>query len=1057
MISIAIATLDTGAYRVQRFEGAVAIGRDDRCDLVLSARGVSGSHCRLSPMPGLQGAFMLEDLGSTYGTFVNDGRVGKPVVVSGRDVITVGGHRLVLADVGQENAAVERLRALVAPPEPVAPAAPPPAVVAGALAAFDPTAPWMQQFEYFDGLARAWHEAGRPRSRLLQGPAIAVARQWLAAGARQSPTPDALHRDFIERSGRRRSARVQGIVLVGTVVGLGVAGGVGWKVFGTELEGVLETPTVVTASDPVEDEVPAQVAAVDLPSLIDATVAAPEPTTRLLLQASVARVARAQGVGLLSDAAWSLQTSAQGTLAERGETVLTGHTAPVNAVAFDPQGSWVASASEDGSARLWDFAAPIPGRAFTLRGHIGPVTALAFHPQGRWLVTAGDDGKLWRWDVGANDPGGTGLALKRHDSAVRHLAWHPGGRFLVSGDDTGMLVAWDLESPEFTATSRAAHEGPITDLVFGAGAEPQLLSASDDRMARRWKIREDGTLARQRTFDIHTGGVTSVAVATNGRWLATATTAGEVYLWPQAQPKAGRGGKRKGPGAAPPIPLLGHTAAVNQLVFTPQGRWLVSAGDDGTLRMWDLSAKDASVTSIVLTGHTGDVSALALAGGGSHVVSAGSDNSLRVWDLDKAQQVIDQIELAGHTGPVGVVATSSDGLRVVSGADDGTVRVWDAFGRSPGRGGRVLRASATPVQDFDVTDTGRLVAVTEDRVALWNLTERGRWLRTSTLSGAQGLLYATAFDPQGRFVAAASDSGTISVWPLAGTAGGERRVLDGHTGPVNALGFAPDGRLLSVSSDRTVRVWDLDSAEGGAAWTGHPDEVHVLAIGPRGKYAFSGGLDGSIVRWSLTDGTATNLAGHEGEILQLRVSEDGNTLASASADRNVRLWDVETGRTAHVLRRHDEPVKAVAFGRNGLLASGGEDHDILLWNLKSQYPEEAPRVLRGHEQSVTDLAFIGDGNVLASSSNDHTVRLWRVDTDRSLILRGHDQVVTKLRVTPDSEALVSASFDGTVRLWPLGVEGFERLICGVVGHGLQPGETEATLGSATPLPCITKP
>src|SRR5688572_28100555 len=163
MIRMAIA-LPQDECRVAAFDGAVLVGRDARCDLPLQGRGVSSSHCRLSAMPGLAGAFMVEDLGSTYGTYVNGQRVGKPVIVSERDVITVGSARLVVVGAAGDAAALERLRAADAPVKPaLSVEAPTPQP---GLADFDANAPWPRQFAHFDNLARAWHEAGRARASL---------------------------------------------------------------------------------------------------------------------------------------------------------------------------------------------------------------------------------------------------------------------------------------------------------------------------------------------------------------------------------------------------------------------------------------------------------------------------------------------------------------------------------------------------------------------------------------------------------------------------------------------------------------------------------------------------------------------------------------------------------------------------------------------------------------------------------------------------------------------------------------------------------------------------
>ena len=125
------------------------------------------------------------------------------------------------------------------------------------------------------------------------------------------------------------------------------------------------------------------------------------------------------------------------------------------------------------------------------------------------------------------------------------------------------------------------------------------------------------------------------------------------------------------------LELGGHQESVNDLVITPDDRWLVTGSDDDTLRVWDLQAKDPSVAGVVLAGHTGDVTALRVAAGGAKIVSAAMDNTLRVWDLTKKDRVVDEYALHGHSAAINGVEMAPDGLVAVSGSDDGTLRIWD--------------------------------------------------------------------------------------------------------------------------------------------------------------------------------------------------------------------------------------------------------------------------------------------------------------------------------------------------------------------------------------------
>ncbi|MBL4683968.1 MAG: FHA domain-containing protein [Nannocystaceae bacterium] len=171
MIRLAIAAPDLDEYQTLAFDGAIVVGRADHCNLVLQSRGVSSSHCRLTMVPGLGGAYMLEDLRSTYGTMVNGHPVTKPVVVSDRDVIAVGGHCFLIVGSGGDTAAYARLQeyrvalSVSATPSAAAPPVPTPPAEGNVATVpqFGVDASWAEKYAHFDKLTRAWHEAGRPQ------------------------------------------------------------------------------------------------------------------------------------------------------------------------------------------------------------------------------------------------------------------------------------------------------------------------------------------------------------------------------------------------------------------------------------------------------------------------------------------------------------------------------------------------------------------------------------------------------------------------------------------------------------------------------------------------------------------------------------------------------------------------------------------------------------------------------------------------------------------------------------------------------------------------------
>ena len=253
--------------------------------------------------------------------------------------------------------------------------------------------------------------------------------------------------------------------------------------------------------------------------------------------------------------------------------------------------------------------------------------------------------------------------------------------------------------------------------------------------------------------------------------------------------------------------LRGHTDDVNSAAFSPDGKLIVSASNDKTIRIWD--AQTGKQIGDTIEGHTHFVFSAAFSPDGKRIVSASNDNTIRIWDVQTGKQIGKPLE--GHADGVLSAAFSPDGKRIVSASDDETIRIWDAqtgkqIGKPlEGHTSGVLSAAFSP-------DGKRIVSASWDEtVRIWDAQTKKQI--GNPLGEHTGTVSSAAFSPDGRRIVSASRDKTIRIWD-AQTGKQIGKPLEGHTNLVISVAFSPDGkRIVSASEDKTIRIWDAQTGK----------------------------------------------------------------------------------------------------------------------------------------------------------------------------------------------------------------------------------------------------
>jgi WD40 repeat protein len=713
----------------------------------------------------------------------------------------------------------------------------------------------------------------------------------------------------------------------------------------------------------------------------------------------------------------------------------------VRAVAFSPDGAWLAAACADGTIRAVPLTADSSPR--TLVGHTGPVTCLAFSPVGTQLASASMDQTLRLWDFAP----GKQIAAWTLSYVPSGLAFTPdGGGLALTVPAAYGFNTRDLRTNVETGHQRA-HAGEVTQIRYVPAGH--WLSASLDGTIKLW----DGTATEQAVARGEFGAVLSADVSQDGGWVLAGYFDGRLRLWELAQPpqralvfsqaqNAAFSGDRRlftdafvyefsngvrtgGVGLVSNAEQRFAPAEIHALVLQADGRRFAFGSQDGSVSVWDLSGRREVLH---WSAHGQGITSLALSPDGRRLASASADGTVKLWQWDTGRLAR---TLEPGLGPLHGVAWSRDGRDLAATGERGVV-LCDPDREAPPR-----RLSECQLKTSAVAFGADTLALCGADGAVEIRDLRMGQVR-HTLRGQDGV-NALEFSPDGRRLA--SGGTAVRLWdtdtgreiPLA------QSTLQGRT--VYGLAFDPQGRYLVAATLFETRVWDLRSQAPAAWWGGGdscgrflPDGSAVLLATTRGAVRLCTVAEIERARAEaagnardqapsgfvqLTPQTTLVSGGHVSAVWGVAASPDGRWIATASHDMTVKLWDAQTYKLVHTLTGHSNIVWCVAFSPDSQYVASGSAREgsgeVKVWDVatgKERYH------FVGHKRLVVSLAFHPSRPWLASSSLDGSVHLWDLAAGKPLgLLHQFDQEVYSVAFRPDGRRLAAACHDHLVALW----------------------------------------
>jgi WD40 repeat protein len=624
------------------------------------------------------------------------------------------------------------------------------------------------------------------------------------------------------------------------------------------------------------------------------------------------------------------------------------HKVPLHAVAYSPDGKFVATGGEGGLVTFW--STKTRDAVFTLPVEIETVMSLCFSPDASSLVIAGGSGhhpweppgrlELWDWNrrtlLRTLEPG---------KGMVNCVVFTLDGQKLACTNFHGRIHIWDLADKDAEPTISVSQPEPVTYSIAFSPDGRQLAAGTSLPNVNRVRIWNTGTGKEDKTLGTN-GLVRALTWSPDGETLAVAThnIQGPVSLFDMAN------------GDVRTLPA--ETCVAESLLFSADSEKLFVGNWKGSILIFDMDDRKPQAT---LKGHSSVVSGLALSRDGKTLASCSHDRTLKLWNV--ADVSPPETVTIGHAEDAAWLRFSHNSKLLATSGYDGTVRIWEV-------------------------ETGRLL----------DTVHEGRQAGTRQM----------AFSPDDRRLAWSENDRAILIHDFAG----ERQQSLGELGftPLGVT-FSRDGRQLSMiaaqpSTTQTgnhllsTRAWNADTLQlaadpqplasitlapsRGTETPGFPLYRHFQVVPDSRRRLSHNGLlyaqvfGSSVSLWNVTTGQKRVLLDHSEAVLNLAFSSDDSLLASCGQDRSIRLWNTATGELVETLRGRTIPL-AVAFSADTkTLATGDIDGKVTLWDLRTTAEILA---LNAAAQIVTSLAFAPNGEALACGTLEGQVRIWRAPRD----------------------------------------------------------------------------
>lgn len=609
-----------------------------------------------------------------------------------------------------------------------------------------------------------------------------------------------------------------------------------------------------------------------------------------------------------------------------------GHAGAVFSAAYSPNGKRIVTASEDGTAKIWDAETLL--ELGTLEGHTSHVNSATYSPDGKRIVTASVDKTAKIWDTETFLELGM---LEGHTDRVISASYSPDGKRIVTASHDKTAKIWDAETFKVLGTLKPERSFGLQELATLPEEELSLV------------------VSNIRFFGVH-----SASYSPDGKRIVTVSNRKTLKAWDAVTfREIGT--------------LEGHTDRVLTASYSQDGKRIVTASGDRTATIWNAETfHELGILENVGT----EVQSASYSPDGKRIVTASWAGGTKVWDAETLREQ----KKIGFGWDTGEFATySPDGKMIITTTSSfgHPVKLWSAedFREVGALGGE----DESKVYAKYSMDGKRIIMTSSDFVArIWD-AETFRELETDfeSLMGFVSGWSLWVYSPDEKQIAQISDNRIVDVFDTKTSR--KLGTLEGHTGSLSAVAYSPDGkRIITASEDKTAKVWDGETFREMGTLIGHTDGLISVTFNPNGKQIVTTSRDHTVKVWDTETFAEMGTLKETDWIDSVVYSPDGQRIAIASG-KSINMYEAETLQELGSITVDVDRGRHIVYSPDSkrIAAFSQYKDEIVIWDAET-FQELG--TLKGHKASVNSAVYSSDNRHILTASRDGTVKIWDAET-----------------------------------------------------------------------------